>query len=82
MSNEFFFLISFFSQQQEETTRRHATQLEEVRRKAVEMSVHREASAEDHQNPSQTDEKKTTESTDTQRKFCTLCNLMVSHKFR
>lgn len=43
------------------------------------MSVHRGTSAEDHQNTAQADEKKTTESTDTQRKFCTLCNLLVSH---
>jgi len=56
--------------------------LEEVRRKAVEMSVHRGPSAEDHQSSSQIDEKKAIESTDIQRKFCTLCKLLVSHNFR
>ena len=74
--------------QQEESARRHTTQLEEIRRKAMEMSTLRGPSAEDHYHMSPTpDDVKTTTSTTSilttedpivaSRKCCTLCNLLV-----
>lgn len=73
--------------QQEESTRRHVTQLEEIRRKAIEMSTFRGPSAEDHYHVSPTgnDSKTSTTNIPTNdepiatRKCCTLCNLLVSN---
>ncbi|CAF4050504.1 unnamed protein product [Rotaria sordida] len=78
---------------QEESTRRHITQLEEVRRKAMEMSTFRGPSAEDHHHhhhhhasPASNDNKITTSTTSIlttddpipTRKYCTLCNLLLA----
>ncbi|CAF1081580.1 unnamed protein product [Adineta ricciae] len=74
---------------QEESARRHTTQLEEIRRKAMEMSTFRGPSAEDHHHMSPTpDDVKTTTSTTSilttedpivaSRKCCTLCNLLLA----
>lgn len=74
--------IPFFFQQ-EESARRHVTQLEEIRRKAMEMSILRNPSAEDHHSSPITDNNRTTTSIPTieeisvTRKCCTLCNLLV-----
>jgi len=72
---------------QEESTRRHVTQLEEIRRKAIEMSAFRGPSAEDHCSSPIPDDSRTTTSIPTSeeqsitRKCCTLCNLLVSNCF-
>ncbi|CAF3968819.1 unnamed protein product [Rotaria sp. Silwood2] len=75
---------------QEESARRHITQLEEIRRKAMEMSVLRGPSAEDHHHhhvsPVDDDTKTTTSITNipmnddpvATRKCCTLCNLLLA----
>ncbi len=69
--------------QQEESTRRHVTQLEEIRRKAMEMSTLRGPSGDDHHSSPILDDCKTTISIPTSeepvatRKCCTLCNLLV-----
>ena len=73
--------------QQEESTRRHVTQLEEIRRKAMEMRILRGPSAEDHHDSPTPDERKLSSTTNSilptedsvvTRKCCTLCNLLVS----
>ncbi|CAF2174642.1 unnamed protein product [Rotaria magnacalcarata] len=77
---------------QEESARRHITQLEEIRRKAVEMSTLRGPSAEDqyHHVSPVGDETKTSTSTTNipmdddpvaTRKCCTLCNLLLASDF-
>ncbi len=72
-----------FALQQEESARRHVTQLEEIRRKAMEMSRLRGPSAEDYHSSPVPDDCKTTASIPTSeepvatRKCCTLCNLLV-----
>ncbi|CAF1137260.1 unnamed protein product [Adineta steineri] len=74
---------------QEESARRHITQLEEIRRKAMEMSTFRGPSAEDHHHmsPVAGDSKTTTSTTSlitvddlitATRKCCTLCNLLLA----
>ncbi|UJR08302.1 hypothetical protein I4U23_012573 [Adineta vaga] len=74
---------------QEESARRHITQLEEIRRKAMEMSIFRGPSAEDHYHisPVHNDSKTTTSATGilttedpitATRKCCTLCNLLLA----
>ncbi|CAF4037414.1 unnamed protein product, partial [Adineta steineri] len=66
---------------QEEGTRRHVTQIEEIRRKATEMSVLRGPSAEDQHHVSPTnDNNKTTTSEDiiATRKCCTICNILLA----
>ncbi|UJR37944.1 hypothetical protein I4U23_030629 [Adineta vaga] len=70
---------------QEESSRRHVTQIEEIRRKAVEMSTMRGPSAEDQHHTSSThDENKITAANSTSeepiptRKCCTLCNLLLA----
>lgn len=64
------------------------TQLEEIRRKAIEMSIFRGPSAEDHHHdsPGPDEKRNTTSNTNISttdgpiatRKCCTLCNLLVS----
>ncbi|CAF0765046.1 unnamed protein product [Didymodactylos carnosus] len=70
------------AQKQEETTRRHVTQLEEIRRRAMEMSVLRGPSAEDHVSPTNNDGTATAAGEDERmavmKKFCTLCNLLMA----
>lgn len=78
----------FIPFQQEESARRHVTNLEEIRRKAMEMRTLRGPSAEDHQHgsPGPDDSRITTSMTSIMtpddavitRKCCTLCNLLVS----
>ncbi|CAF2625926.1 unnamed protein product [Rotaria sp. Silwood2] len=71
---------------QEESARRHITQLEEIRRKAIEMGTLRGPSAEDHHHhasPASNDNKTTTsipanEDPIPTRKCCTLCNLLLA----
>ncbi|CAF1249522.1 unnamed protein product [Rotaria sp. Silwood1] len=74
---------------QEESARRYITQLEEIRRKAMEMSTLRGPSAEDHHHhvsPVDDDSKTTTSITNipmseelvATRKCCTLCNLLLA----
>ncbi|CAF1556292.1 unnamed protein product [Adineta ricciae] len=73
---------------QEESDRRHVTQIEEIRRKAVEMSAMRGPSAENshHHTSPQDDNKATTTTTAVSateepvatRKCCTLCNLLLA----
>ncbi|CAF3402161.1 unnamed protein product [Rotaria socialis] len=69
---------------QEESARRHITQLEEIRRKAVEMSILRGPSAEDHHhgspgpNDSKTTSMLSTDEPIATRKLCTLCNLLLA----
>ncbi|CAF0923481.1 unnamed protein product [Rotaria sp. Silwood1] len=76
---------------QEESARRHITQLEEIRRKAMEMATFRGPSAEDHHHnhhvlSASNDSKATTSTMNIPaseepiptRKLCTLCNLLLA----